>query len=543
MSRGRKAKNAFINLEREQIYHKFKGYYFQYIISQLAKKTEATLTDNSANMLLKKITAEKEALIRDKKIKQGKLQEAELQSELIFEIPKNWVWCKLDDICLNITDGTHQTPTYTETGRPFISAQHVKPFKFTPYKYKHISEEAYQECIKSGKPELGDILVTRVGAIGEAAVIDSNLEFAYYVSVGLVQPFKEHVISQYLEFVINSPYGNLYSKGNVSSKGSSAGNFNLGRIRSFLIPLPPYCEQQMILDFLNDFENDNLDEDKVYFDKEIEDKVIKLFHNQLLGNLNADELTHQLTLVKKLRQQLLQDAVQGRFDFAQGPEEDEPASELLKKIKTEKEKLIAEKKLKKEKELPPIKPEEIPFEIPENWVWCRLGEIIKISSGDGLTSSQMDKNGEIPVYGGNGINGCHNKFNIVKETIVIGRVGYYCGCVHLTEKKAWVTDNAFTVFYSEQNINRDFLIQLLKWADLGKQQFAGSQPVISGQRIYPKLIPLPPLAEQHRIVQKLDELMQYCNELEASIKQSQAQNEKLLQQVLREALRPKAIEV
>ncbi len=255
----------------------------------------------------------------------------------------------------------------------------------------------------------------------------------------------------------------------------------------------------------------------------------------------STELTHQLDLVKKLRQQLLQDAVQGKL-VKQNPK-DEPASDLLKKIKAEKEKLIAEKKLKKEKELTPIKPEEIPFEIPENWVWCRLGEIIKISSGDGLTSSQMDKNGTIPVYGGNGINGYHNKFNLETETIVIGRVGYYCGCVHLTKKKAWVTDNAFAVFYSEEYIGRDFLIQLLKWADLGKQQYAGSQPVISGQRVYPKLIPLPPLAEQNRIVQKLDELMQYCNELETSIKQSESQNEKLLQQVLREALRGERKEV
>jgi len=253
------------------------------------------------------------------------------------------------------------------------------------------------------------------------------------------------------------------------------------------------------------------------------------------SDLLSTELTHQLALVKKLRQQLLQDAVQGKL-VKQNPA-DEPASELLKKIKAEKEKLIAEKKFKEGKELPPIKAEEIPFDIPDSWAWCRLGQILKISSGDGLTSSQMEKNGSIPVYGGNGINGYHNFFNIARETIVMGRVGYYCGCIHLTESKAWVTDNAFIVSYSEENLNRDFFIQLLKWADLGKQQFAGSQPVISGQRIYPKLIPLPPLAEQKRIVRKLDELMQHCNDLEASIKQSQSQNEKLLQQVLREALR------
>jgi type I restriction enzyme S subunit len=76
----------------------------------------------------------------------------------------------------------------------------------------------------------------------------------------------------------------------------------------------------------------------------------------------------------------------------------------------------------------------------------------------------------------------------------------------------------------------------LKWADLGKQQFAGSQPVISGQRVYPKLIPFPPLHEQEQIVSKLEELMAFCDGLEQSIKESQGYNEMLLQQVLREAL-------
>lgn len=248
----------------------------------------------------------------------------------------------------------------------------------------------------------------------------------------------------------------------------------------------------------------------------------------------SSELTHQLSLVKQLRQAFLREAMQGKL-VPQDPNE-EPAAVLLEKIKAEKEQLIKEKKIKKEKPLPPISADEIPFEIPANWVWCRLGEIIQISSGDGLTSSQMEKSGNIPVYGGNGVNGFHNNFNVNKETIVIGRVGYYCGCVHLTERKSWVTDNAFLVKYSEKNINRDYLIQVLKWSELGKQQFAGSQPVISGQRVYPKLIPIPPFTEQLRIVTKLDELMLMCEHLEASIKESKQQNEALLQQVLREAL-------
>lgn len=559
MSRGRKAKNASINLEREQIYKKFQGFYFQFIISQLARRTASTLTKDDANELLEKITREKDALIREKKIKQGKLQEAELQSELIFDIPKNWVWCKLDDICFNITDGTHQTPSYTETGRPFISAQHVKPFSFTPYIYKHVSEEAYQECIKSGKPEVGDLLVTRVGAIGEAAVIDSDPEFAYYVSVGLVQPFKEHVYSKYIEFVINSPYGNLYSKGNVSSKGSSAGNFNLGRIRSFLIPFPPLREQQMILDFLNDFGNDNLKEGKVYFDVEIEGKVKSLFQNQLSGNLIADELAHQRTLVKTLRQQLLQEAVQGKLVkngvYTEGVLES--AHDLLKTIKAEKAQLIKDKKLKKEKDLPPIKAEEIPFEIPEGWVWCRLGEIcMKITDGFHNTPPKVSEG--FPYISATHVKpdnidweGCqyvaenfHRELFVkaypTKGELLVVNIGAGCGTPAIidVDYEFSFKNTAILKFNQEFIVNRLLYYYFLLRKDeiylnLTK---GGLQPFLSLKILNEIYFPLPPLAEQTRIVEKLDSLMQLCDNLDASIAASAVQNEQLLQQVLREAL-------
>jgi len=203
--------------------------------------------DEPASVLLEKIKAEKDRLIKEKIIRKGKLQEAEILDELLFDVPNHWVWCSLDEVTELITDGTHQTPKYTKSGVQFLSAQHVKPFRFMPDENKYVSYEAYKDCVRNKNPEVGDILVTRVGAIGEAAVIDQDLQFAFYVSLGLIKPIKRLTNSYYLQYVINSPYGNAYSKGNVSSKGSSAGNFNLGRIRSFLIPFPPLSEQQRIV--------------------------------------------------------------------------------------------------------------------------------------------------------------------------------------------------------------------------------------------------------------------------------------------------------
>ena len=163
----------------------------------------------------------------------------------------------------------------------------------------------------------------------------------------------EGINLEYLKFLLKSPY--FYDELNkIQTTGSAQKSIHEREILEIEIPLPDIDEQEKIVKELSSKKDNS---------KEI-----------------STELTHQLTLVKKLRQQLLQDAVQGKL-VEQNPK-DEPASELLKKIKAEKEKLIAEKKLKKEKELPPIKFEEIPFEIPENWVWCRLGEICtKITDG------------------------------------------------------------------------------------------------------------------------------------------------------------------
>lgn len=143
-------------------------------------------------------------------------------------------------------------------------------------------------------------------------------------------------------------------------------------------------------------------------------------------------------------------------------------------------------------------------DLPEGWEEVQLGEIIKVSSGDGLTSKQMNSEGEIPVFGGNGINGYHDIANTFEKTIVIGRVGFYCGCVHLTPEKAWVTDNALKVKYPIGYIDQNYLFWVL--TSLNLRQFTGStaQPVISGTKIYEREIPLPPLAEQKRIVAKLN---------------------------------------
>ena len=208
--------------------------------------------DESASVLLAKIKAEKEKLIKEGKIKKSKKLKAIAPDEIEYLIPKQWNWSRLADICEIITDGTHQTPRYTENGRMFLSAQNIKPFQFMPEKHRFVSEEDYQGYIKNKKPELEDILMTRVGAgIGETAVIDQKFDFAIYVSIALIRPFKKFLNPHYLAIWLNSPTGSNKSHTNTYGKGVSQGNLNLGLIRQFVVSIPPLAEQHRIVAKVN----------------------------------------------------------------------------------------------------------------------------------------------------------------------------------------------------------------------------------------------------------------------------------------------------
>ncbi|MBL0709392.1 MAG: restriction endonuclease subunit S, partial [Colwellia sp.] len=238
----------------------------------------------------------------------------------------------------------------------------------------------------------------------------------------------------------------------------------------------------------------------------------------------------ELSGIKKLRELILELAVRGKL--VPQDASDEPASVLLERIAKEKVQLVADKKIKKSKVLPEISDEEKPFELPNGWEWVRLQTIFKISSGNGLTSKQMNKKGKVPVYGGNGVTGYHDTENVNKPTLVIGRVGFYCGSVHITPETAWVTDNAFITTFSEQNIDIDYLSWLLKATDLNENDSATAQPVISGRKLYPIVVCLPPLPEQHRIVAKVDELMILCDQLEQQTEQSLSAHQTLVEVLL-----------
>jgi len=141
--------------------------------------------------------------------------------------------------------------------------------------------------------------------------------------------------------------------------------------------------------------------------------------------------------------------------------------------------------------------------IHPDWPMVLLGDVFKLSSGRGLTQTNM-KEGRYPVYGGNGRTGTHSEYFLETANIVIGRVGAYCGAVHITEPKAWVTDNGLYVTKFKQQINLGYLAQVLIQLKLNQFAKVGGQPSISQTTVYEGAIPLPPLATQQAIVAEIE---------------------------------------
>ena len=238
----------------------------QYAIQ--GKLVKQDLEDESAEVLINKILDEKRNLIKTKQIKKENLsviykdstdnqfyekfddgKVVNITDEIPFDIPQDWCWTRLRNICKIITCGYASTPKYTENGIPFISAKNIKPYKFMPDNHKFISKELYNKLTVNYKPEINDILLTRVGAgIGEAAIINTNFIFAIYVSLTLIKLIDYNLVyNEYILDYILSPIGKRNSLNNIYVKSASQVNLNVNNVREFLLPIPPIKEQRRIV--------------------------------------------------------------------------------------------------------------------------------------------------------------------------------------------------------------------------------------------------------------------------------------------------------
>jgi len=278
-------------------------------------------------------------------------------------------------------------------------------------------------------------------------------------------------------------------------------------------------------------------------DKLEQEKIVHIFYNleKNIAELN-NEIVGQQSLIKQLRQAILQEALEGKLtaDWRKKYPElisgENSAENLLKKIKIEKEQLIKEKKIKNQKPLPPISEEEKPFKIPEGWIWTRVGNIYNFKYGKGLSKIQRDNNGKYPVYGSNGIVGFYNKYLTEKRSIIIGRKGS-CGEVNISTKPSWTTDVAYYI-EENKNIHFYFSVYLLKSLNLPKYG-TGIKPGINRKKVYSVIIAFPSYYEQKIIIEQVRILMKMIDELEKQVIERKEQATQLMQSVLREAFEQK----
>ncbi len=276
--------------------------------------------------------------------------------------------------------------------------------------------------------------------------------------------------------------------------------------------------------------------------KQIDTKVQFVNMQDSKVELNV-ELTHQLNLIKQMRQAFLREAMQGKL--VKSTNTKETGLQLLAKIKAEKAQLITEKKLKKEKELAPISEDEIPFEIPENWAWCRLEEIFSVEKG--LVGIQKAIEGEFPLVVTGEQRLTHNEFHFEGKAVIVPTVSS-TGHGHASLKRIHYQEGKFAVGnilacimplipeYFNMKFIYNYLDTYKEFFFVEKMKGAANVSLkISSIKETP--IPCIPIEIQN----KYEELIEFCDGLEQSIKESQGYNEMLLQQVLREALQWKEV--
>jgi len=379
------------------------------------------------------------------------------------------------------------------------------------------------------KVHTGDFVLSGIDARnGAFGIVPLELDNALITNdFWCLEPNKEVIKKEFLLFITSTEYFDYIC--NQSSDGTTQRiRLQKDKFFNYEIDIPPLNEQDKILDKLTN-------------------------QKSLSGAINSEQL-HQLALLKKIRQQILQDAVQGKL-VPQDPI-DEPASNLLEKIKAEKEELIRQKKIKKEKSLPEIKPEQAPFEIPENWVWCRLGEITNYGSSP--KAEPCDITNETWVLDLEDIEKetsrllCKVRFSdrkslSTKSVFKMGEVLYsklrpYLDKVIVADENGVCTTEILPL-HCYASLNPYYLRIALKRKDfifyVNSLTKGMKMPRLGTPDGKSAFVPLCPVTEQHRIVVKVEQLIKLCDELEQSILQNQTYTQELLKVTLKEALEPK----
>ena len=486
--------------------------------------------DEPASVLLERIRAEKEQLIKEGKIKKeknpsvifrgadnlpyekvGKNKPVCIADEVPFDIPESWEWVRLESICTKLVDGDHNPPkgcsyetTYVMVSSTNINDDCIVELEKVRYLEKNIFDKENERT--NAAP--GDIFFTSVGSLGRSCVYEGGLNICFQRSVSVIHTL---IFNYYLKYCLDSAY--IQQKIVREATGTAQKGFYLNQLALLLIPIPPIEEQHRIVS-------------KYLKTVQMQKEYYKT--NETLDVLNSG-------FPATLKKSILQYAVQGKL-VPQDPA-DEPASALLERIRIEKEQLVKEGKIKRDKHESVIFrrdnsyyekvdgierciDDELPFEIPESWEWVRFFSVVEIATNLVSPERYFDYMHIAPD-------------NIEKLT------GTLLDCRTVAQDKVSSPNHLFfkgQILYSKirpllrkaviapfdglcsadmyplkTSINKEYLLRYIL-SDLFNAQVATAMssrvkmPKINQVELSKVLIPVPPIQEQNRIVNKIKEL-------------------------------------
>ncbi|UUX93379.1 restriction endonuclease subunit S [Methanoplanus endosymbiosus] len=527
--------------------------------------------DEPASILLEKIKEEKQNLIKTGQIKKQKPLPPIEENEVPYELPEGWIWTRLETILSEAQTGFACGKRDPE-GIIQLRMNNVNTKgSFNWNKIIRVPKD-YNNKIGFYLLREGDILFNNTNSID---LVGKSARFDYFE-----QPivFSNHFTRlRVIEDTPNSSFitiwlNNLWSANvfkNLCNKWVNQSAINRDKLKNLTFPLPPLAEQHRIVErvdalmkLCDDLESRQESESEnrrlllLSVLKNLEDAGSEEEKQEAWEILSGrfDDLINSAEDVKELRKTVLQLAVQGRL-VPQNPE-DEPASVLLEKIKEEKQNLIRTGKIKKQKPLPPIDEEEVPYELPEGWTWTRLNEIVsKIGSGN-------TPRGGKSVYQNSGIPFIRSQ-NIWNEGLKLDNVAYIPEEIHSNMAGTFIKPRDILLNITGASIGRSCLIRdTFKEGNVSQhvsiirslnentreylhltiispyfqneimtKQVGISREGLSKRILESFAIPLPPLAEQHRIVERVDALMKLCDELEKRVVAREEAAERLLSSV------------
>ncbi|MCC5937713.1 MAG: restriction endonuclease subunit S [Lunatimonas sp.] len=540
-----------------------------------------------ASVLFEKIKVEKERLIKEKKIKKELPLSKISGDETPYEIPRAWTWCRLIEVSEYIQRG--KSPNYTEEPKfPVVSQKCVQWSGFDISKARFITEHSLEKYGRERFLINGDLLwnSTGDGTIGRVITYPGS-EFEKVVAdshVTVVRVFKQFICTDYLWIFAASPEVQKLVAGRVSGSTKQT-ELSTGTVKSLEFSLPPLAEQKAIVEIVNQLfaeveQLEALTKERIQLKADFVTSAL----NQLTQASEQDVASQWEFLkrqfgtfftekanIKKLREAILQLAVQGKLTHhwralrqAQGPPL-EHASLLLEKIKAEKEQLIKAGRIKKGKPLPPISEDEIPYELPEGWLWCRMNCVImRTEAGKSLKCFSRevleDEWGIIKtsaITTGEFLESENKYFSLVKPLDISKKINVgdfiYCrasGSKEMAGNSCVVKSIDSNLLLSDKTIRvitsalvfKEYVDKVNK-SRIAKDYYSSlttakstSMNNVTQFQFLSMPIPLPPIEEQKAIVEKVNGLMALCDQLEQEIETHHTTQEDWMQSCLREVV-------